>query len=490
MSFEDMKTEDFRREAHALVDWMADYLAGVGDHAVRAQVSPGAIADQLPPAPPQTGEPMAAILQDFKSIVLPGVTHWQHPSFFAYFPANASPPSILAEMLTATLAAQCMLWQTSPAATEMETRVLDWLRQLLGLPDGLAGVIQSTASDATLVALLMARERVTDGLANEVGLTALGADGVRLSVYVSEEAHSSIEKGAKIAGYGSAAVRKITTDDRFAMRPEALADAIAADRAAGITPACVVATLGTTGTGGIDPLLAIGQICRRENLFLHVDAAWAGSALVLPDQRWMIEGVDAVDSIAMNPHKWLLTNFDCTAHWVRDPAALQRTFAINPAYLTSAETGDVIDYRDWGVPLGRRFRALKLWFVLRYYGAEGLKAMIADHIAWTEELAEAVAAHPDFEITSARSLALFSFRYKPRLFADQSDEDAEVRLDALNERLLQKLNDSGALYVTQNMVRGRYAIRFSVGARATTRDHVMRAWDVIQTTAKSLPPGA
>ncbi len=487
MSFEDMKTEEFRRQAHDLVDWMADYLAGVGDYPVRAQVAPGAIADQLPAAPPKIGEPMAAILQDFQDIVVPGMTHWQHPSFFAYFPANASPPSVLAEMLTATLAAQCMLWQTSPAATEMETRVLDWLRQLLGLPDGFHGVIQPTASDATLAALLMARERATGDKANDVGMAALGADGVRLTVYVSEEAHSSIEKGAKIAGFGRAAVRKIATDDRFAMRPEDLASAIAADRAAGMTPACVVATLGTTGTGGIDPLLALAAICRREGLFLHVDAAWAGSALVLDEHRWMIEGIDAADSIAMNPHKWLLTNFDCTAHWVRDPDALQRTFAINPSYLTSAETGEVIDYRDWGVPLGRRFRALKLWFVLRYYGAEGLKAMIADHIAWTEELAGAVAAHPDFEITSPRSLALFSFRYRPRSFDAQAGEDAA--LDALNERLLQTLNDSGALYLTQNKVRGRYAIRFSVGARTTTRDHVMRAWEVIQTTAASLSTG-
>ena len=480
MAFEDMKIEDFRKEAHALVDWMADYLERVGDFPVRAQVEPGAVAAQLEAAAPEQGEPLEAIFRDFQEIVLPGMTHWQHPSFFAYFPANASPPSVLAEMLTATLAAQCMLWQTSPAATEMETRVLDWLRGMLGLPEGLQGVIQHTASDATLAALLVARERASGWRANEDGLAALGDEGLRLALYVSEEAHSSVEKGAKVAGYGKAALRKIATDESFAIRPEALAAAIAADRAAGVTPACVVATLGTTGTGGVDPLAAIGEICRREDIFLHVDAAWAGSALVLPEQRWMLEGIEAADSFTMNPHKWLLTNFDCTAHWVRDAEALQRTFAINPAYLTSAETGRVIDYRDWGVPLGRRFRALKLWFVLRAYGVENLRAMIADHIRWTEELAAEVAAHPDFEVTSAPSLALFSFRYRPRGLED------EAELDALNERLVAALNDSGELYLTQNRVRGRYALRFSVGARSTTRAHVMAAWAVIRETAAAL----
>lgn len=480
MAFEDMEIEEFRRQAHAFADWMADYLAGVEAYPVRAQVAPGEIAAKLPAAAPERGEPMEAIFKDFQDLVLPGMTHWQHPGFFAYFPANASPPSVLAEMLTATLAAQCMLWQTSPAATEMETRVLDWLRQLLGLPEGLQGVIQHTASDATLAALLVAREKATGWRANEAGLAELGAEGLRLAVYVSEEAHSSIEKGAKIAGYGRAAVRKIACDDAFAMRPDALAAAIAADRATGITPACVVATLGSTGTGGVDPLPPIGALCRREGIYLHVDAAWAGSALILPEQRWMIEGIEAADSLAMNPHKWLLTNFDCTAHWVRHAEALQRTFTINPSYLTSSETGEVIDYRDWGVPLGRRFRALKLWFVLRAYGAEGLRAMIADHIAWTAELAAEVQAHPDFEITSPPALALFSFRYRPRGLDD------EARLDALNEALLTRLNDSGKLYLTQNRVRGRYAIRFSVGARTTTRDHVMMAWTVIQETAAGL----
>ncbi len=480
MAFEDTKSEDFRREAHALVDWMADYLDRVGDFPVRAQVEPGAVAARLQTAAPEQGEPLDAIFRDFQEIVLPGMTHWQHPSFFAYFPANASPPSVLAEMLTATLAAQCMLWQTSPAATEMETRVLDWLRQMLGLPEDLQGVIQHTASDATLAALLVARERASGWRANEAGLAALGAEGLRLAVYVSEEAHSSVEKGAKIAGYGKAALRQIPTDEAFALRPEALAEAIAADRASGITPACVVATLGTTGAGGVDPLAAVGEICRRENIFLHVDAAWAGSALVLPEQRWMLEGIEAADSFTMNPHKWLLTNFDCTAHWVRDAEALQRTFAVNPAYLTSAETGRVIDYRDWGVPLGRRFRALKLWFVLRAYGVGNLRAMIADHILWTEELAAEVEAHPDFEITSPPSLALFSFRYHPRGL------EGEAELDALNERLVTALNDSGKLYLTQNSVRGRYALRFSVGARTTTREHVMAAWAVIQETAATL----
>jgi aromatic-L-amino-acid decarboxylase len=344
-------------------------------------------------------------------------------------------------------------------------------------------VIQPTASDATLAALLVARERALSWRGNEAGLLELGGADLRLAVYVSQEAHSSVEKGATIAGYGRSAVRKIVADANFALRPADLARAIAADRAAGITPACVVATLGTTGTGGVDPLPAIGEICRSEDIFLHVDAAWAGSALALPEHRWMIEGVEAADSFTMNPHKWLLTNFDCTAHWVRDAEALQRTFTIKPAYLTSRETGQVIDYRDWGVPLGRRFRALKLWFVLRSYGVEELQVMIADHIRWAAELAAEIEAHPDFEITSPPALALFSFRYHP------GSVDDEARLAALNQGLLARLNDSGKLYLTQNMVRGKLALRFSVGSRTTTRDHVRAAWNVIRETAQEQTVG-
>ena len=469
-----MDLDEFRREAHTLVDWMTNYLASIERRPVRAQVRPGEIAAQLPEAPPATPEPMAEIFADFERIILPGITHWQHPSFFAYFPANSSPPSVLAEMLTATLAAQCMLWQTSPAATELETRVLDWLRQMIGLPEGFAGVIQDTASSATLCAVLVARERATDWQANEAGLGAQPP----LTFYASEQAHSSVEKAVKIAGLGRENLRLIACDDAFAMRPDALAEAIRADRAAGRLPAGVVATLGTTGIGASDPLRPIGELCRTHGLYLHVDAAWAGSALLLPEQRGLIEGIEHADSFVFNPHKWLLTNFDCSAHFVRDPKALTRTLSILPAYLQSRETGQVIDYRDWGVPLGRRFRALKLWFVIRSYGVEKLQALLRDHIAWTAELAGQIAAAPDFELTSPANLALLSFRYHP------AGVDDDATLDALNERLLNTLNDGGLVYLTQTRVRGRYVIRIAIGQTSTTRAHVQRAWQVIQDTAR------
>jgi aromatic-L-amino-acid/L-tryptophan decarboxylase len=471
-----MEREEFRRHAHEFVDWMADYLANVERHPVRARVRPGEITARLPDRPPAEGEPMARIFQDFERIVLPGMTHWQHPSFFAYFPANSSPPSVLAEMLTATLAAQCMLWQTSPAATEMETRVLDWLRQMIGLPEGFAGVIQDTASSATLCAILTARERATDWRGNEDGLWACEP----LVLYASEQAHSSVEKAVRIAGLGRKSLRLIATDDGFAMRPDLLESAIRDDLASGLRPAGVIATLGTTGVGAVDPLGPIAEICARREVYLHVDAAWAGSALLLEEQRSMIQGIERVDSFVLNPHKWLLTNFDCTAHYVRDPAALVRTFSILPAFLQSRETGQVIDYRDWGVPLGRRFRALKLWFVIRSYGVERLKAMLRDHIAWTAQLAELIRAEPDFELASPPNLSLLSFRYRP---AGIDDEDA---LDALNERLLNALNDDGRLYLTQNRLRGRYVIRFAIGQLYTTRDHVLRAFEVIKATARGL----
>jgi aromatic-L-amino-acid decarboxylase len=468
-------TEEFRRHAHAFVDWMADYLRDVERYPVRAQVKPGEIAAGLALAPPQDGEPMEAIFADFRQRVLPGITHWQHPSFFAYFPANSSPPSLLAEMLTATLGAQCMLWQTSPAATEMETRVLDWLRQMTGLPEGFTGVIQDSASSAILCAILTARERATGWRVNEEGLGAVEP----LAVYCSTETHSATEKDAKVAGIGRRNVRKIAVDERFAMRPEALDAAISADLAAGTRPICVIASLGTTGVGAMDPLRAIGEICRRNRVWLHVDAAWAGSALVLPEHRDMLDGIEHVDSFVFNPHKWMFTNFDCSAHFVRDPEALIQTLEILPEFLKTRERSRVIDYRDWGVPLGRRFRALKLWFVLRAYGVRGIQDQIRAHVDLARELERSIAAAPDFELLAPRSLALLNFRYRPAVVPPEG-------LGALNARLLERLNDSGALYLTQNRVAGAFTLRFSIGQTGTERRHVEAAWEAIQDTARSL----
>ena len=475
-----VKDDSFRREAHAFVDWMADYLEGVEDYPVLARTRPGEIAARLPEAPPEAGEPIEAIFRDFREILLPGITHWQHPGFHAFFPGNSSPPSVPAEMLTATLGVQGMIWQTSPAATELETRVLDWLRQMIGLPQGFAGVIQDTASTSTLCALITARERTTGWGGNATGPSDQGA----FTVYCSVEAHSSVDKAVRIAGLGVEGLRKIPADETFAMRADALAEAISADRAAGRRPLCVVATLGTTGASGFDPLRPIGEICRREGLWLHVDAAWAGSALLLPETRWMIDGIEHADSFVFNPHKWLFTNFDCSAYFVRDPAALVRTFAIAPEYLKTDEDDEVINYRDWGVALGRRFRSLKLWFVIRNFGVEGLAARIRDHIAIARDIAAEIDASPDFEILAPARLALFCFRYRPAGVAPGA------ALDALNARLLAALNASGRLYLTHARIDGAYAIRLCVGQTSTERRHVEAAWTRIRETARALAPEA
>ncbi len=467
----------FREQAHALVERMAAYLEDIETRPVRARTRPGEVAAALPGAAPEESEPFEAILADLERIVLPGLTHWQHPRFLAYFPANSSPPSVLAEMLTATFAVNAMLWQTSPAATEMETVVLDWLRRAIGLPEGFTGVIQGTASEATLCALLTARERALGWEGNEHGLFGQPP----LAVYASAEAHSSVEKAVTIAGFGRRHLRPIATDDAFAMRPEALEEAIRADLEAGIRPCCVIATLGTTGVGASDPLAPIGEICARHGIFLHVDAAWAGSALLLPEWRHLAAGVERADSFVFNPHKWLLTNFDCSAHFLRRPEDLTRTLSILPAYLQSRETGQVIDYRDWGIPLGRRFRALKLWFVLRSYGLEGLRAMLRRHIDLAAELAGWIREAADFELVTGPNLALVTFRYRPGGTAEGE------ALDALNERLLHAVNEDGRTYLTPTRVRERYVLRASIGQGRTERRHVAEAWRAIAEIARALP---
>ena len=470
-----MESADFRRHAHDLVDWMADYLDRVEELPVKAQVRPGEIAAQLPQVPPQVPEPMEDILADFRSVVVPGMTHWQHPSFFAYFQANSSRPSVLAEMLTATLAAQCMMWETSPAAAELEERVLDWLRQMISLPEAFVGSIQDTASTATLCAILAGRERSSSFAINETGTT----DAATVTAYCSAEAHLSVEKAVKIAGIGRANLRRIPVGDDFAMVPDVLAGAIEADVAAGASPACVVATVGTTGVSGFDSVRAIGDVCRKHGVWLHVDAAWAGSALVLPEMRWMIDGAELMDSFVFNPHKWLFTNFDCSAFYVRDPDEFVRVFAILPEYLKTRDDDTVRNYRDWGIPLGRRFRALKLWFVIRSYGVEGLQRLIRSHIEMAQNLARDIDGADDFELLRAPVLSLLCFRFRPGGVAEDS-------LDELNERLLHALNDSGKLYLTHIRIKEKFALRFVVGQTSTEPRHVQSAWTIIQETARDL----
>jgi aromatic-L-amino-acid decarboxylase len=469
-----MHPDDFRRAGHELVDWIADYLRDIERYPVVPDLRPGDVRRRLPPAPPTASEPIDRLVADFRELILPGMTHWGHPGFFAYFPASSSPPSILAEMLTAGLGAQCMSWQTSPAATELEQVTMDWLRQMIGLPAGFTGVIQDTASTATLVALLTARERATRYAANAQGLAASGA---RLAVYTSRERHSSVDKAVRIAGYGLEQLRLVDTDEAYALRPDALRRAIEQDVREGIVPACIVATVGTTGSTGVDPLPAIADLAEAHGAWLHVDAAYAGSAAILPEKRAHFAGMERADSVLFNPHKWMLVNFDCTAYFVRDVDALLRTFSANPEYLRTAHDAEVANYRDWGIQLGRRFRALKLWWVIRSYGVEGLQAVIRSHCAWAAECAGWLAADARFEVVAPVPFALVCFRLRNR--AGEADEAADAR----TRTLLERANATGHVFFTHTVLGGRYTIRMSIGARATERRHVLAAWELLQELA-------
>ena len=465
-----MTSDEFRRWGKALVDWIADYREGIERLPVLSQVEPGEVRRRLPPEPPETGEGFDAVLADLSEIVLPGITHWQHPSFFAYFPSNASYPSVLGELASAGLGVQGMLWATSPAATELETHVMDWLVSALDLPAGFrsgsdgGGVIQDTASSAALCALVAARERAREGGA------AVAAGG--LTAYASTQAHSSIEKAVRIAGLGAGGLRLIEVDEGLRLRPDALAAAMAADRAAGRIPVFVCATVGTTSSLAVDPVAEIGPLCKEEGAWLHVDAAMAGTAALCPEHRWIHDGLEHADSYCFNPHKWMFTAFDCDAFWVRDRAALVRSLSVLPEYLRNeaTESGRVIDYRDWQVPLGRRFRALKLWFVLRSYGLEGLRRKVRRHVALAEAFASWVAADERFELAAPRSLNLVCFRLRG------ADEE--------NEALLARLNASGALYLTHTRLDGHYTLRLSIGQTDTEERHVRAAWERIREEAR------
>ena len=473
-----MTPEDFRRYGHQMVDWMSDYMRDVGSLPVTPDVVPGDILRHLPPSPPAEGEPFERLFHDFTTIIVPGMTHWNHPGWFAYFPGNNSPPSVLAEMLTATLGAQCMSWATSPAATELEQRTLGWLREMLGLPAEFTGVIQDSASTATLVALLSARERATDYSADTKGL---GASGARLTVYASSEAHSSVDKGVRLAGYGLDNLRRVAVDERYALRPEMLDRMIAADKKAGMVPACVVATIGTTSSTAVDPLTSIADVCRRHRVWLHVDAAYAGTAAILPELRHLFAGAAQADSFLFNPHKWMLVNFDCTAYFVRDREALLRTFRSSPEYLRTASDAEVANFRDWGIQLGRRFRALKLWFVIRSYGVTGLQALVRKHLTLARELAALIDASPEFELMAPVPFGLVCFRYNPPELRGE-----ESVLDEINSRLLALLNATRRVHLTHTRLGGHYVIRMAIGQRQTERDHVLEAWSLIKEAASEL----
>ena len=458
-----MNWDEFAHWGKHISDWSAEYHKTLRDRPVRAQTAFGDTAAQLPTSPPEGGESMDAIMEDFEAIVMPGMTHWQHPRFFAYFPANAAPPSMLAEQLVNTVAAQCMLWQTSPAATEVETVMVDWLRQALGLASGYVGVIQDSASSATLSAVLTMRERATGYTGNRDGL----ADKGHMRIYCSDQVHSSIDRACWVAGIGQANLVKIPTSGaRYGMDVDALRAAITADRAAGHTPAGIIAITGGTGIGACDKLGTILQVARDEDLYTHLDAAWAGSAMICPELRadfWA--DVDGFDSIVFNPHKWLGAQFDCSIQFLRDAQPQLNTLKIEPEYLKT--TGEsVTNYSEWTIPLGRRFRALKIWFLIRSYGLDGLRERIRDHVMWAAELCEEIRKLDGFEIATDPILSLFSFRC-PGSDADQ-------------QRLVDALNDDGRIYLTQGSFDGRKIIRFQVGQFDTTRDDVMMAHGVIQ----------
>jgi aromatic-L-amino-acid/L-tryptophan decarboxylase len=468
----DMDKKTFREFGYKFVDWVADYLENMGEYPVVPSLNPGDIKTRFPNKAPEEGESLQDIFDDFRERIVPGMTHWQHPSWFAYFPAHNSPPSVLAELLTAGMGSQCMIWKTSPAAEELEDVVMGWLRKMLDLPTDMTGVIQDTASTSSLVALLTAREKITGFASNRTGLNT------PLMVYISEEAHSSVEKGAKIAGFGKENIRLIPTDAEFAMQPEKLEAAIKQDKEKGLTPCCVVATVGTTSSTAVDPLEPIGDIARQHNLWLHVDAAYAGTAAVLSEKKWMLKGMDKVDSFVFNPHKWMLTNFDCSAYFVKDPETLVRTFEIHPEYLKTGVDAEVKNYRDWGIALGRRFRALKLWFVLRYYGVSGIQAMVREHIRLAQEFKGWVEADRRFEVMAPVPLSVVCFRLN-----DGSDDD---QLNELNRTLLDRLNDTGQLHMTGTTLKGRYVLRMSIGSRTTTKADVRKAWKLIVAKSRDL----
>ena len=470
-----MTPDEFRKHAHELVEWMARYMENVENYPVKSTVKPGEIFMQIPDAPPSDPQQFSELMNDFEEIIMPGITHWQSPSFFAYFPANTSPPSILAEMLTSTLAAQCMMWETSPAAAELEEKMMIWLRDLIGLPPEFEGVIQDTASTATLAAIITARERCTEFSINEEGFHHKPF----LKVYCSQQAHSSVEKAVRIAGIGRKNLVKIPVRPDFSMDPGKLRDAINEDKRNGHLPCCVIATLGTTGTASVDPLGEIGEICRENGIWLHVDAAMGGTALILPEFQWMLEGKENIDSFVFNPHKWMFTNFDCSAFFTRDTGSLIRTFEILPEYLKTRTRGLVNDYRDWGIPLGRRFRALKLWSVIRSYGTKGLQEKIRYHISLASRLKEMIAAEPGFELLAPVSLNVVCFRYSPSVAAEEN-------LNRINEILHHSLNDSGKLYLSHTTLNGKYTLRMVTGQTSVTLDHVEKAWDLIRSKAKEI----
>ena len=469
-----MTPDEFRKYGHRLIDWIADYQASVRERAVMAQVKPGDIKKQLPASPPEHPEAMEAVLADLDRIVVPGLSLWQHPRFFGYFPGNALPAGVLADFVSTGLGVLGLAWQSSPAVTEVEEVMADWVRQMVGLSDKWSGVIQDTASTSTLVALICARERTTDYALSRGGLQG---EEQPLAIYVSAHSHSSVDKGALLAGFGRANLRLVPFDAEYGMRADALEDLVRQDLAAGVRPCAIVATVGTTATTAFDPVRALAEVAKRHGIWLHVDAAMAGSAMILPECRWMWEGIEGADSVVINVHKWLGAPFDCSLYYVRDPQHLIRVMSTNPSFLQSSVDGQVKTLRDWGIPLGRRFRALKLWFLIREQGVEALRARLRRDMANATWLGEQVAAAPNWRLLVPVRLQTVCLRHEPPGLSGEA-------LDKHTVAWAQRINRSGAAYLTPAVVDGRWMVRVSIGAIATERDDVAAVWRTIREAAE------
>ncbi len=469
-----MDNEEFRKQGHQLVDWMADYFRDVSKYPVKSQVRPGDILEKLQDHPPESGESFESILKDFEQNIIPGITHWQSPSFFAYFPAASSAPSVLAEMLTATIGAQCMVWETSPAAAEMEERVMEWLKEMLHLPEHWSGVIQDTASTATLVALMTARQKMISPSVNEFGYP-----NNNFRVYCSNQAHSSVDKAVRMAGIGSNNLIKIDVDNEYAMIPQQLIEAIENDLESGYVPLFIVGAIGTTGSTAIDPVDEIGEIAERFGCWYHIDAAYAGTAFILEEFRSKFNKLDLADSFVFNPHKWMFTNFDCSAYFVKDKNDLIDTFTLTPEYLRTRDEGVVNNYKDWGIQLGRRFRALKLWIVIRSFGVGEMRKRIRYHIELGQWFAGEIDKHPNFELLAPVPLNTVCFRFNP-------GQMSLVDLNVMNEKLMHKINDSGAFYFTHTVLNEKFTLRLVTGQSNVKMKNVEDAWKIIQQTATDL----
>ncbi len=487
----DMDLEDLRKYGYQTIDWIVDYLANPDRYPVLAQVKPGQIREALPRSPPEDPEAMDSILKDLDRIIVPGITHWNHPAFFAYFSMTGSGPGILGELLSAAFNVNAMLWKTSPAATELEEVVLDWLRQMLGLPADFQGIIYDSASISSLHAMAAARESLADLRVREEGLAGR-PDVQRLRLYTSEQAHSSIEKGAILIGVGQRGVRKIPVDNEFRMDLAALRRAIEDDARSGWRPFCVVATVGTTSTTSIDPVPEIAEICNEKGLWLHVDAAYGGAAAIVPEMRHVLDGCERADSIVVNPHKWLFTPIDASAFYCRRPDILQRAFSLVPEYLRTSEGESVRNYMDYGIQLGRRFRALKLWMIFRYFGHKGLVDRIREHLRLAHQFASWIDGDPNFERLAPVPFSTVCFRVRPKDLVDllekspRAADEVERYLDSLNEALLEAVNATGQVFLSHTRLRDRFVIRLAIGNIRTKESHVSRAWTLLQDHAANL----